>query len=177
MVIDQNGVFYVTGSTDSGAFPVTASAITSTNAANTHGFVSMVDPSQGANGLIYSTYLGGTKNDEGDGIAVANGKIYVTGTTSSDDFRLLRALHSKRPERGDFDAFVVEIDPTQSGAASEVFGHISGRRWRRCRDAPFCRTRLARSTSPARLFRTDFRSPGMPISPAITAAAMASSRC
>ena len=76
MVIDQNGVFYVTGSTDSGAFPVTASAITSTNVANTHGFVSMIDPSQGANGLIYSRLYGRTQNDEGDGIAVANGKIY-----------------------------------------------------------------------------------------------------
>jgi hypothetical protein len=125
MVIDQNGVFYVTGSTDSGAFPVTASAITSTNAANTHGFVSMVDPSQGASGLIYSTYLGGTKNDEGDGIAVANGKIYVTGTTSSDDFTLA-GTSFQATRAGDFDAFVVEIDPTQSGAASEVVGTFLG---------------------------------------------------
>jgi hypothetical protein len=121
MVIDQNGVFYVTGSTDSGAFPVTSGAITSTAAVNTHGFVSMIDPSQGASGLIYSTYLSGSQNDEGDGVAVANGKIYVTGTTSSDDFTIA-GTSFQATRAGDFDAFVVEIDPTQSGTASEVVG-------------------------------------------------------
>ncbi len=86
MTIDQNGVFYITGATVSVAFPVSASAIPYTSAGLSHAFVSMVDPSQGANGLIYSTYLAGSQTEEGDGIAVASGKIYVTGTTNSDDF-------------------------------------------------------------------------------------------
>src|SRR5439155_1205900 len=37
--------------------------------------------------LVYSTYLGGNKNDAGVGIAVdAAGAAYVTGRTSSTDF-------------------------------------------------------------------------------------------
>jgi hypothetical protein len=125
MTIDKNGVFYITGSTLSGAFPVSASAIASTSTGKVHAFVSMVDPAQGASGLVYSTYLSGTQRDEGDGIAVANGKIFVTGTTDSDDFPMAGA--SFQPKRSvSFDAFVAEIDPTQSGAASEVYATFLG---------------------------------------------------
>lgn len=125
MTIDKNGVFYVTGSTPSALFPVSSGAIKSTISGNTHAFVSMIDPAQGASGLIYSTYLTGSKNDEGDGIAVANGKIYVTGTTDADDFPVAGTpVQSTRSVS--FDAFVVEIDPTLSGAASEVYGTYLG---------------------------------------------------
>ena len=125
IAVDMNGVIYLTGSTDSGAFPVTASALVASNAANTHGFVSMIDPSQGTNGLIYSSYLGGTDNDEGDGIAVVNGLIYVTGTTDSPDFPVAGNSY-QNAQATDFDAFLVVIDPTQSGAASEVYGSYLG---------------------------------------------------
>jgi hypothetical protein len=125
MAIDQNGVFYVTGSTLSAVFPTTPSAIATTNLGKTHAFVTMLDPSQGANGLIYSTYLSGTQTDEGDGITVAKGKIYVTGSTNSDDFPLAGTpFQSTRSVT--FDAFVAEIDPTLSGAASEVFATYLG---------------------------------------------------
>ena len=123
MTIDQNGVFYITGSSVSGDFPVTASALISTNSALiVTGFVSMIDPTQGANGLIYSSYIGGSTTgdaDEGDGIAVANGKIYVTGITTSADFPIVGTPYQPTIA-GASDAFVIEIDPTQSGNASEV---------------------------------------------------------
>jgi hypothetical protein len=125
MTIDQNGLFYLTGSAISGNYPVTSGALVPTNAANTHGFVSMIDPTLGVNGLIYSSYLGGTLNDEGDGIAVANGLIYVSGTTESTDFPLPTTTY-QATLTGGFDAFVVAIDPTQSGAASEVGGTYLG---------------------------------------------------
>jgi hypothetical protein len=125
MAIDKNGVFYLAGSTVSGAFPVTSGALLSAITGNTHGWVSMIDPAQGSSGLIYSTYIGGKTNDEADGVAVANGKIYVTGTTNSDDFPIAgSAPQAKRSVS--FDAFVMELDPTQSGAASEVFGTFLG---------------------------------------------------
>jgi len=123
MTIDQNGVFYITGSSVSGDFPVSAGALISTNSALiVTGFVSMIDPTQGTNGLIYSSYIGGSTTgdaDEGDGIAVANGKIYVTGVTTSADFPIAGAPYQPTIG-GSSDAFVVEFDPTQSGNASEV---------------------------------------------------------
>ncbi len=53
--------------------------------------MSKIDPTQaGANGLIYSTFLGGTDGaigDIGNGIATdLNGNASVTGETSSSDF-------------------------------------------------------------------------------------------
>ncbi len=125
MTVDSNGVIYITGSTDSSAFPVTSGAYQSTIAGNTHAIVSVIDPSQaGSAGLIYSTFLGGANSEEGDAIAVANGKVYVTGFTTSDDFPVVNPTQPTRV--AGYDAFVSEIDPAQNGAASLVFSTYLG---------------------------------------------------
>jgi hypothetical protein len=51
-------------------------------------FVAKLDSAaSGANSLLYSTYIGGGRNDLANGIAVdGSGQAYVTGTTSSDNF-------------------------------------------------------------------------------------------
>jgi hypothetical protein len=119
LAVDANNLVYITGSTDGDDFPVTASALQSSIAGNTHAFVSMFDPSiSGAGALLYSTFVGGSNNEEGDGIAVANGKIYVTGWTTSSDFPVAAGYQTTLA--GSYDAFVIEIDPSQSGAASEI---------------------------------------------------------
>jgi hypothetical protein len=129
MTIDQNGVFYIVGSSISGDFPVSAGALISANSnLIVTGFVSMIDPTQGVNGLIYSSYIGGSTTgdaDEVDGVTVANGKIYLTGTTSSADFPIAGTPYQPTIA-GANDAFVVEIDPTQSGTASEIQGTYLG---------------------------------------------------
>ncbi len=124
MTVDANGVMYLTGSTDSGAYPVSSNALTGTYSGNSHAFVTMLDPSQGTSGLLYSTFLGGSNFDEGDGIAVSKGIIYVTGWTTSDDFPLVNAYQGARV--AGYDGFVVAIDPSQSGAASEIAGTYIG---------------------------------------------------
>ena len=127
MAVDANGVIYFTGVTASGDYPTSANALQSLTpaAGNTHAFVTMLDPSQaGTNGLVYSSYIGGTNFEEGDGIAVANGKIYVSGFTTSDDFPIVNGYQTGRV--AGYDAFAVEIDPTQSGAASQIYGTYLG---------------------------------------------------
>ena len=120
MVVDVNGVMYITGSSDSTNYPTTTGGYEPTYpGSNTHGFVTMLDPSQGANGLIYSTYFGGSNFDQGNGIAVANGKIYVTGWTNSIDLPLAGNSYQGTLTGGN-DAFVAIFDPTQSGGASLV---------------------------------------------------------
>jgi MYXO-CTERM domain-containing protein len=59
--------------------------------------------------LVYSTYLGGTANEFGGGIAVdLDGNAYVVGYTSSSDFPQVAALQSVW-DGGTNDAFVTKV--------------------------------------------------------------------
>ena len=121
MTVDSNGVIYLAGTSNSTNFPTTAGAYQSTITANTHVFVTMLDPSQsGTAGLVYSSYIGGSgTDDEGGGIAAAGGKIYVTGFTNSPDFPTVSAYQpAQTATSGGSNAFVAEFDPTQSGSSS-----------------------------------------------------------
>jgi hypothetical protein len=124
IAIDSNGNAYITGSTTSTDFPVViASALQNTN--NVTGsqigtaFLSRIDPAQsGAPSLVYSTYLGGTKEDAGLGVAVdSTFNAYVTGSTSSTDFPQPTVKNgfqqTLKNTRGN--AFVARIDTTQPG--------------------------------------------------------------
>jgi hypothetical protein len=63
----------------------------------------VIDPS-----VSYSTYLGGTAEDDGNAIAVdASGNAYVTGQTKSTNFPTANALHGSTA--GGFDVFVTEL--------------------------------------------------------------------
>lgn len=85
--------------------------------------------SQG-NALLFSTYLGGSGNDEGSGIAVdSSGKIYVTGgasAASGDDFPTTSGAFQRLFGGGSNDAFVTKFDPTKSGSALIVYSTFLG---------------------------------------------------
>lgn len=87
IAVDSSGNAYVTGSTLSTNFP-TASALTRPcggTCTATAAFVTKLNSTGSA--LVWSTYLGGSGTDVGNGIAVDSaGNAYVTGTTSSADF-------------------------------------------------------------------------------------------
>ena len=91
IAIDSAGNAYVTGTTASQNFPV-ANAFQATNPTGTNeAFVTKINPAGSA--LVYSTYLGGSGNDDGVDIAVdAAGSAYVLGTTASNDFPVIGAL-------------------------------------------------------------------------------------
>lgn len=74
---DQAGNAYITGSTTSSDFP-TVGAIQDKIVHDSDFYVVKLSPS--GNGLVYSTYLGGSGRDVGAGIAVDyDGNAYVTG--------------------------------------------------------------------------------------------------
>jgi len=96
IAVDSTGNTYVAGYTTSTNFPTTNAvrnyldgfAGTTQNA-----FVAKFAP--GGTSLIYSTYLGGTNSDDGEGIAAdAAGNAYVTGYTDSTNFPTTNALQS-----------------------------------------------------------------------------------
>jgi Beta-propeller repeat len=61
--------------------------------------------------LSYSTYLGGSDEDFGLGMATDNeGNAYITGETLATDFPLSSPLQGGN--RGDFDVFVSKLDPS-----------------------------------------------------------------
>src|SRR5205807_9836860 len=81
---------YVTGFTASSDFPKEnptpgACVRTCPTRRSSDLFVTKLTPS--GNGLVYSTYLGGSANEAGLGIAVdSSGAAYVTGDTNSSNF-------------------------------------------------------------------------------------------
>jgi len=122
VAVGTNGNAFITGSTTSPDFPIIlATALQNTN--NVTGsqigtaFLSRIDPSQsGVPSLVYSTYLGGSKEDAGLGVAVDFAfNAYVVGSTSSLDFPQPSPKNGfqqtlKNPSGN---AFVATIDTTQ----------------------------------------------------------------
>src|SRR5271166_6401499 len=76
----------------------------------------VIDPS-----VTYATYLGGTAEDDGYGVAVdGSGNAYFTGQTMSTNFPTMGALHGTNA--GGFDAFVTELSSTGSLIFSTYIG-------------------------------------------------------
>jgi hypothetical protein len=138
IAVDPAGNAYVTGYTFSSNFPVTAATAFQTGL---HGGSDLFFTKLAANGtaVSYSTYLGGTNTDEGQGIAVdAAGFAYLTGYTASTNFpvtanalqpQINRSTNAAVTFRGraiPLDAFLLKFDATASGLASLVYSTLFG---------------------------------------------------
>ena len=110
IAVDSAGNAYIVGSTDSTNFP-TENPLQATNRGGYDAFVFELNATGSA--LVYSTYLGGQKDDYGNGIAVDSvGNAYVAGETSSTDFPKKSPLQNKNA--GQDDAFISMLNPTGS---------------------------------------------------------------
>ena len=94
IAVDREGNAYVIGLTSSSSFPGTAgSLIQPTLSGNGDVFVTKLNAAGTA--LVYSTYLGGSGDELGRGIAVDGaGNAYVTGVTLSSNFPGRRVVQS-----------------------------------------------------------------------------------
>ena len=126
IAVDTSGNAYVTGYTDSTNFPATAGAFQPTiGGMFDNGFVTKLNPTGSA--LVYSTYLGGSGDDSGQGIAVeASGNAYVTGSTDSTNFPATAGAF--QPTIGGmFDnGFVTKLNPTGSALVYSTYLGGSG---------------------------------------------------
>jgi hypothetical protein len=133
IAVDSSGNAYVTGVTRSADFPTTASAFQATYGGGTCGappntfpcpdaFVTKLNVTGTA--LVYSTYLGGSDEDNGVGIAVdAADNAYVIGLTFSTKFPTTPGAF-QTTFGGFSDAFVTKLNPT--GTAPLVYSTYLG---------------------------------------------------
>jgi hypothetical protein len=117
----DGGFAYVTGSTEGQGFPIRAGAAQAAHGGLLDAFVTKVNPVAGAL-LAYSTYLGGSQDDEGLGIAVRTGEAYVTGLTNSNNFPVAPAgAVLQGALAGPQDAFVTKVNAAGGGWVYSTF--------------------------------------------------------
>ncbi len=115
---DNQGLLYLTGSTDSLNFPkIQPLQDRSGSFGQNDAFISVF----GTDGTpIFSTYLGGNDEDYGLGIgALPGGGCVVTGVTFSENFPLVSPLQSNL--KGEADAFLAQLKPARDGYVFSTF--------------------------------------------------------
>ncbi len=128
ITVDPEGAVYVAGSTSSFDFP-TQNPIQETKAGQDDAFITKVNASGSA--LIYSTYLGGSSADYGNGVAVGSeGVAYVTGDTKSADFPTQNPIQGSHGNADDPiivshpDVFITKVNA--SGSAMVYSTYLGG---------------------------------------------------
>ncbi|MGH9403649.1 MAG: SBBP repeat-containing protein, partial [Terriglobia bacterium] len=112
IAIDSAGEAFVTGFTLSSTDFPTQSPLPGGSGGAVDAFVAKLNAAGTA--LVYSTYLGGTGEDRGLGIAVdGTGDAFVAGSTQSPLFPTTQGAHQTQPGGGT-DAFVAELNPAGS---------------------------------------------------------------
>jgi hypothetical protein len=116
IAVDAAGNAYTTGKTSSADFPRTVGLA---HAGAEDVFVAKISPDGSA--LVYSGFIGGSGDEDGNGIAIdIAGNAYVTGETDSTDFpRTVGLAHA-----GADDVFVAKVSP--NGSALVYSGFIGG---------------------------------------------------
>ncbi len=111
IAVDSLGYAYITGETASDDFPTTASAFPNAPGSTGYSDAFAVKLNTTGTALIYSTYLGGSLDDVGQGISVDKfGQAYVGGVTSSPDFPIFGSALQHIYGGGYSDAFVVKLN-------------------------------------------------------------------
>lgn len=117
IAIDSSGNAYVTGATKSTNFP-TASPIQAVLGGPQDAFVTKLNAAGSA--LTYSTYLGGSGGDVGNGIAVDSlGQAYVAGGTASSNFPLASPIQAALG--GAHNAFVANLNAAGSALVFSTY--------------------------------------------------------
>jgi hypothetical protein len=119
IALDTFGNAYVTGSAGASNFPITLGAFQPIHGGKTDAFALKLNSAGSA--LIYSTYLGGSEQDFGYGIAVdADHNAYVSGFTESSNFLVTPGVFQPI-NRGGGDAFVTKLNRDGSALVYSTF--------------------------------------------------------
>lgn len=115
LLLDAQGAPVVAGWTNSADFPVTAGAYQTSYADNQDATISKLD--SGGSGLLWSTFLGGSRTDEASKVTLGlGGRIVICGETSSLRFPGPNAA-DELVNSGGREAFIAILD----GSGSSLF--------------------------------------------------------
>ena len=119
IAVDSSQSPYVTGQTESSAFPLMNPFQSQNNTAGA-GTVFVTKFAPAGNALVYSTYLGGSSIESSGGIAVdSSGEAYVVGGTVSSDFPTKNPFQAV--QAGMYDIFVTKFDSSGSALVYSTF--------------------------------------------------------
>jgi hypothetical protein len=119
IAIDSDGDAYVTGQTASTNFPTVLPEQHANGGGATDAFVTKI--SADGSSLIYSTYVGGSKADSGNAIAVdSSGDAFVAGGTGSSNFPGTSGFYQPTL-KGSLNAFVFELNPAGTGLTYSTY--------------------------------------------------------
>jgi len=122
IALDTAGNIYVDGRTFSSDFPVSSNAFQPICSSCSTGLpdVYAAELPPGGASLTYSTYLGGTGEDDAFGIAVdSSGDAYIVGRTNSSNFPTQSPYQSTL--KGSFNIFVTEFKPLGAGLVYSTY--------------------------------------------------------
>jgi len=125
VAVDVEGYAYVTGHTYSPEFPVTSRAYDTTLDS---GEAFVLKLGRTGDSLVYSTFLGGTSDEDGESIAVdMEGNAYVVGTTYSRDFPVTGGAVQKSCPGLCTDVFLTKLNAAGSGLRYSTY--LGGSEW------------------------------------------------
>ncbi len=129
IALDSSGNIYVAGRTYSPNFPTTVGTFNRTLNGTEDCFITKLN--EGGSDLIYSTYLGGSGNPDGESILgvivdILN-RVYVTGFTNSSDFPTTPNSYDCTYNGGNYDAFISRLNINGTGIEYSMF--LGGNNW------------------------------------------------
>jgi uncharacterized repeat protein (TIGR01451 family) len=125
ITIDGSGNAFVTGRTSSTNFPTTPGAFQITLGGSPDAFITKFNAI--GTSLVYSTYLGSSGNDDGEGIGIdSSGNAYVAGKTNSTDFPVTPGAFQTTYGGGSFDAYVAKLNAEGTALVYSTFLGGSG---------------------------------------------------
>lgn len=123
ITVDENGQAIVVGTTASADFPV-ANAFQGAIGGGNDAFLASVN--SGGTALVYSTFFGGSGNDQGHDVAYdAKKSPYIAGTTASTNFPTFGAPIQTALNGGD-DVFITKFEPVSPTMALEYSTYLGG---------------------------------------------------
>ncbi|MBL8748181.1 MAG: hypothetical protein JNK78_03410 [Planctomycetes bacterium] len=125
----DGGLVTITGNTASSAFPLTADAMQPVfGGGSGDAFVLQLDPNQApAAQLVYSSFLGGSGSEFGQGVHVDDtGVITLFGSSMSTDFPTTPGAFSVALNGTGSDAYIVRLQPALPPAQQMLYSTLAG---------------------------------------------------